>query len=334
MSTILAAIPEATYQRVIIPELEKELNDLGDIVHCRNANELTEEAYGALWEQADAALTGWGTRPPTPAMLDRAARLRIISHTAGTVRMLPRYALEKGIVITTARAAIARTVAEFCLLNTLLLLRRSFYELDAEPVRKAFFSRQGARPSTETLYGKSVGLIGFGNIGMRFREMLAPFQCRVLVHDPYLSEEMAHPSQVERCDLTTLLKTSRIVSLHAPDIPETRGMIGAKELAMLQDGAILLNSARGRLIQTDALTRELQTGRFCAAIDVTEPEPLPDDHPLRGLPNVLFTPHLAGPTEDELPEMARMALTDLSRFLHGETPHYPVTLAGYDIMSF
>ncbi len=334
MPTILCAMPESTYRRMMTPELEAEFESLGDILRCPNARDLSEEEYGALWARADAALTGWGVRPPTPEMLDRAPNLRIISHTAGSLRMFPRYALEKGIVITTARAAIARTVAEFCLMNTLILLRRYQYYLDSDPARKAFLLPEGQRLPTQTLYGKTVGLIGFGFIGKIFRRLIAPFGCRVLVTDPYVTPEEAEHFQVTLTDLPTLLQTSRIVSLHAPDIPATHGLIGAKELALLQDGAIFLNSARGRLVDTEALLTALQTGRFFAAIDVTDPEPLPPGHPLPTLPNILFTPHVAGPTEDELPEMTRMALTDLGRFLRGETPLYPITLEGYDIMSF
>ena len=338
MPTILCAMPERTYRRMMNPEREAELRALGEVVLCPRAHELSEEEYGALWERADAALTGWGVRAPTPAMLDRAPRLRIISHTAGSVRMFPRYTLEKGIVLTSARAAIARTVAEFCLMNTLILLRRYLVFVDADPARKAFYARENgaaAAPLSETLYGKTVGLIGFGHIGRLFRRLLAPFGCRVIVYDPFLSGEDAAREEVERAgDLPALLRESKIVSLHAPDIPQTRGMIGAAELALLPDGAIFLNSARGRLVDTEALTSALQTGRFFAAIDVTEPEPLPPDHPLRGLPNVLFTPHVAGPTDDDLPEMTRMALTDLRRFLDGEPPLYPISLDAYDIMSF
>lgn len=337
MPTIFCAMPEGTYRRMMNPEREEELRALGEVVFCPNARELSEAEYGAFWEQADAALTGWGVRAPTPAILDRATNLRIISHTAGSVRSLPRYALEKGIVVTSARAAIARTVAEFCLMNTLILLRRYLYFLDADPARKAFYARNsdGAAPASETLYGKTVGLIGFGHIGRLFRRHLAPFGCRVLVHDPYLSPDDAAREDVERVEeLPTLLRTCNVVSLHAPDIPATRNLIGARELALLQDGAIFLNSARGRLVDTDALTHALRTGRFFAAIDVTEPEPLPADHALRGLPNVLFTPHVAGPTDDDLPELTRMALTDLKRFLNNEPPLYPISLAAYDIMSF
>jgi phosphoglycerate dehydrogenase-like enzyme len=325
---------EHAYRRMRIPDFQSTLSELGEVVTCLNARELSEEAYGALWEQADAAMTGWGVRPPTPAMLDRAPNLKIISHTAGSLRMFPRYALEKGIVVTTARAAIARTVAEFCLTNALILLRRHLFYVDSSPARKAFLAPEGGNPYSETLFGKRVGLVGFGCIGRIFRELLSPFGCTVMVYDPYLSEKDAEGNQVVLADLSTLLQTCKVVSLHAPDIPETQGMIGTNELALLPDGTIFLNSARGRLVDTEALTAALQTGRFFAAIDVTDPEPLPPDHPLRSLPNVLFTPHVAGPTEDDLPSLTRMAVTDLARFLRGEPPLYPISLAGYDIMSF
>lgn len=320
MPTILCAMPERTFRRMMTPELEAELRALGDILNCPDAHALSEDEYGAYWERADAALTGWGVRAPTSAMLERASRLRIISHTAGSVRMLPRAALEQGIVVTSARPALARTVAEFCLMTTLILLRR------LPPVAPSL--------PNETLYGKTVGLIGFGHIARIFRDHLLPFGGRVLAHDPYLSEEDAARHRVEPADLRTLLQTCKVVSLHAPDIPATRGLLGADELALLPDGAVFLNAARGRLVETEALTEALKTGRFFAAIDVTEPEPLPPDHPLRTLPNVLFTPHVAGPTEDELPQLTRMALTDLARFLRGEPPLHPISLAAYDLMSF
>lgn len=318
MTNILCAMPEPTYRRMRLPEQEADLRALGDVVFCLDPHALTEEDYGALWEHAEAVVTGWGVRAPTPAILDRAAKLRIISHTAGSVRWLPRYALEKGIVVTSAQAAIARTVAEFCLLNVLTLLRRGF----------------GAPPQTETLYGKTVGLVGFGHVARLFRLLLAPFSVRVLVHGPFLSEEDAANLKVERIDLPDLLQQSKVISLHAPDIPATEGMIGAREVGLIPDGAVFINSARGRLVDTEALTEALVTGRFSAVLDVTEPEPLPSDHRLYSLPNVLLTPHIAGPTNDDLAEMSRMALSDLSRFLRGEPPLHPISLDVYDRMSF
>lgn len=334
MPVILDVMPENTYRRMMTPELEAQLATLGTIVPCRNARDLPEEEYGDLWAQADAVLSGWGVRPPTEAILDRAVSLKVISHTAGSVRMFPRYALEKGVVITTARAGIARSVAEFCLMNTLTLLRRQLFYVDSDPARKAFLAPEGGKPFSHTLFQKTVGLIGYGSISHYFRGMLAPFTCRVLVTDPFLTQAEAESEGVEIVDLTTLLRTAQVVSLHAPEIPSTIRMIGVPELALLQPDAVFLNAARGRLVDTQALTEALQTGRFCAAIDVTDPEPLPPGHPLRSLPNVLFTPHIAGPTDDDLPHLTRMALTDLARVLRGEPPFYPVTLEAYDIMSF
>jgi phosphoglycerate dehydrogenase-like enzyme len=334
MAVILDAMPEGTYRRMMTPELERELAGLGEVIVCRNARELSEAEYGALWERADAVLTGWGVRPPTEAIVDRATRLKVISHTAGSVRMFPRYVLEKGVVITTARSAIARTVAEFCLHNAITLLRGQLYYLDSDPARKAFLAAGQAKPASRTLYDKTVGLVGYGCIGRHFRALLAPFGCRILVYDPYLSAAELEREGLVPTSLPELLHESLIVSLHAPDIPATYNMIGARELGMMRDGAILLNSARGRLVGTAALTAALQKGRISAAIDVTDPEPLPDDHPLRTLPNVLFTPHVAGPTDDDLPVMTRTALTDLARVLHGEPPLYPISLAAYDLMSF
>ncbi len=323
-----------TYRRIMSPDLEGWLRSLGDVTFCKEPRSLTEDAYSALWEQTDAVLTGWGVRPPTVETLERARDLKIICHTAGSVRMIPRRALELGIIVTTARPAIARTVAEFCLLNAMFLLRRYRYYTSSDGSVQSFYSPKGAAPASETLYGQTVGLVGYGTIARIFRRLLAPFGCRVLIYDPHLTVDSVVGEDVEHVDLHRLLNESRIVSLHAPDIPETRGMIGARELSLLQEGAVFLNSARGRLVDTDALTEALRTGRFYAAIDVTEPEPLPEDHPLRSMPNVLFTPHIAGPTSDELPELPRTALADLERVLNGQPPLYAMTIESYDLMSY
>ncbi|MBM3496170.1 MAG: hydroxyacid dehydrogenase, partial [Armatimonadetes bacterium] len=182
--------------------------------------------------------------------------------------------------------------------------------------------------------GKTVSLIGCGYVGRCFRELLRPFDCPVLVADPFMSDAQAEELGVARAPLAEALLRADVVSLHAPDVPETRGMIGPRELAMLRDGCVLLNTARGRIIDTDALTAEAGTGRILAALDVTDPEPLPEDHPLRRMANVLLTPHVAGPTTDDLPRLGEMAVADLGLILRGERPRYPISLDDYDRMSF
>jgi len=164
--------------------------------------------------------------------------------------------------------------------------------------------------------------------------MLRPFGAKVLAVDPALQDEAAKQLEVEKVTLHEALAHADVVSLHAPDTAGTRGMIGRRELMLLRDGAVLVNTARGKLIETNALTECCAGGRIYAALDVTDPEPLPTNHPLRRMPNVLLTPHVAGPTTDELPKLGDMAVTDLERIVSGWCPLYPIDLAAYDAMSF
>lgn len=326
--TILVAMSETAYNQVISAESERRLASLGDVHLCLNGRTLTETDYASAWQHADVALTGWGVRPPSADLAADLPRLRAICHSAGSVRMFPRGLIETGVVVTSARAAIARTVAEFCLMCALSLLRRL-----PEHLALSRDSRND-RPPTRTLYGKTVTLFGLGHVARHFRELLRPFGVRVIAVDPYLAAEEAAKLGVELAPLTVALEEADVVSIHAPDIPGTRGLIGAGELALLRDGAVFINTARGRIVETQALTDTLATGRIYAALDVTDPEPLSADHPLRGLPNVALTPHVAGPTTDELPRLGEMAVEDLERIVRGRSPVWPIDLAAYDAMSF
>lgn len=334
MPRILCTMAADTWRRLTRPDIEERLHGLGDVTMCLDAGALPETEYAALWARADFALTGWGVRAPTADMLTAAARLRAICHGAGSVRMIPRAAMERGIVVTSARAAIARTVAEYSLMGALVMLRRLLCFASGDERVRTAYAPEGGRPANATLFGKTVGLVGYGCVGRHMRALLHPFGGRVLAHDPFLSAEEAEREEVETRSLDELLAAADVVSLHAPDVPETRGMIGARELGLLRGGAVLVNSARGRLIDTQALTQALDGGRFYAVLDVTDPEPLPPDHPLRSMPNVLLTPHTAGPTTDDLPELMRSAIGELERLARGEPPRYPIDLPAYDRMSF
>jgi phosphoglycerate dehydrogenase-like enzyme len=333
MPTILDVMPQSTRRRMMTPELTAELESYGAVIYCPDVSSLTPEAYGELWQSADAVLSGWGVRPPPAEVFRGAERLKIIGHTAGSIKMYPREVIEQGIVVSTARSGLSRTVGEYCLLSALTLLRRLPAYTDMSENRKPLLATANGRPAV-TLFQRTVGLVGYGYVAREFRALLKPFGCHVKVYDPYLSAAAAAEAEVEQVPLDELLTTSQVVSLHVPDIPSTRGMIGTAELALIRDGSVLINSSRGRVVDTNALTTALATGRFLAALDVTDPEPLPADHPLRFMPNVIVTPHVAGPTEDELPRMTRIAVEDIGRVLRGEPALHAVSLAGYDLMSF
>ncbi len=162
--------------------------------------------------------------------------------------------------------------------------------------------------------------------------LLEPFQVRILVYDPYLPDERAAALGVERASLETVLRAD-VVSNHAPITPETRHMLGARELSLIRPGAVFVNTARAWAIDQAALLRELQTGRFWAALDVFEPEPLPEDSPFRGLDNAFLTPHRAGQTAETYLRQGAAMVDEVVRFLSGQTLRYQVRKEQYAIMA-
>jgi phosphoglycerate dehydrogenase-like enzyme len=173
-------------------------------------------------------------------------------------------------------------------------------------------------------HGRRVGVIGASRIGRKVIELLRPFDLAVSLSDPYVDDSAARELDVSLLGLDDLLRTSQIVTVHAPETPETRHLIGRRELALMPDRAVLINTARGSLVDTDALVGELRTGRLSAVLDVTDPEPLPADSPLHDLPNAFVTPHLAGSQGNELARLGLAVVAEAERVAAGEAVAYPV----------
>jgi phosphoglycerate dehydrogenase-like enzyme len=183
-------------------------------------------------------------------------------------------------------------------------------------------------PLDPTAVGNSrrrVGVIGASMIGRRVIELLAPYDLDVRVYDPYLTAAEATGLGVEKVeDLDALCASVDVLSVHAPDVEATRGMIGAPQLAALRDGATFINTARPALVDTAALEAELASGRIAGILDVTDPDPLPAGHPLLALANVFVTPHVAGAMGNELHRLAELAVVEVERYGRGESPLHPV----------
>ncbi len=178
---------------------------------------------------------------------------------------------------------------------------------------------------TDELAGKRVLIVGSGSIGTALRARLTPFEVEFL-----LVARSARPEQgVHGVDeLPRLLPRADVVVLLVPLTEQTRGLVDERFLAAMRDGALLVNAARGPVARTDALVAELATGRISAALDVTDPEPLPADHPLWEMPNVLITPHVAGSVRGLLPRAYRLVGQQIRRFAAGE-PTRNVVVDGY-----
>jgi phosphoglycerate dehydrogenase-like enzyme len=167
----------------------------------------------------------------------------------------------------------------------------------------------------EELTGKSVLLVGYGAIGKEIERMLEPFHVELV---RVASTVRANPTVYSVADLDTLLPQTEIVILILPSTAQSYHLIGRRQLALMQQGALLVNAARGPIVETDALVDALNSGRIRAALDVTDPEPLPENHPLWSCPNLLITPHIAGSTPQFAPRSLKTAADELRSYLNGE----------------
>ncbi len=288
----------------------------------------TAEGAEALAE-ADILLAAWGTPPLTRERLSRAPRLKMLAYAASSVRAVApaEFWETPDILVTTAASAMAVPVAEFTYAAIIMCGKDVFRLRDehrAERGTGGFGSRRGMSLPYLGNHARRVGIVGASRIGRLVMEMLARAKFEIAVYDPFLSVEEATSFGAEKAELDELLAWSDTVSLHAPILPETRHMIGARELALMSDHAVLINTARGLLIDHDALLAEARSGRLRVLIDTPDPEPLPADSPFYDLPNVVLTPHIAGALGNELRALSDLAVTEIERFVGGLAPLYSV----------
>ncbi|MBF9069159.1 hydroxyacid dehydrogenase [Streptacidiphilus fuscans] len=312
------AMDPVNVSRLFPPPLMERLTallDLGEPGNPRVLSGFTSDAERAALSGVEVLITGWGCPPLDEQVMAAAPRLRIVLHAAGTVRKLVTDACwDRGVVVSTAAEANARPVAEYTLAAALLAGKDAFR-------RSRLSAHQGGQRSAQESAlgnnGRRLGIIGASRVGRALIELLRPFRFAVSLSDPYVEETEAVRLGVTLLPLDDLLRSSDIVTLHAPDIPQTYRLLDRRRLALIPDGATLINTSRGALIAPDALTDELVSGRLRAVLDVTEPEPLPASSPLHGLPNVLLTPHIAGSLGNELEQLGRSVLDEAERVAEG-----------------
>ncbi|MFD5316354.1 hydroxyacid dehydrogenase [Streptomyces sp. NPDC127098] len=303
--------------RLFSPTQWDRLRKLAELREPTVLTEFHSPAAREVLAETEVLITGWGSPVLDEAALDAAPRLRAVLHAAGSVKShVSPGCWRRGIPVTTAAGANAEPVAEYTLAMILLALKRVRAATARYRERRAYVDVLREFPGVGN-HGRRVGLVGASRIGRRVVELLRPFSFDVALADPYLTEAEGRELGVRLLPLDELLARCELVSLHAPAIPETREMIDRRRLALLPDGAVLVNTARGSLVEQDALVAELVSGRIEAVLDVTEPEVLPPDSPLYTLENVWLTPHLAGAQGGELYRLADVVLDELARLNSG-----------------
>ncbi|MFF0011955.1 hydroxyacid dehydrogenase [Streptomyces sp. NPDC005374] len=298
------------------PPLMTRLSLAAELDPALVVQDLGDPAAADALARADVLITGWGCPRLDTGLLAAAPQMRAVLHAAGSVRSLVGDAVwERGIAVSSAVTGNALPVAEYTLAMILLCGKDAFDH--RERFRATHVYPSPAETAATGNVGRRIGVIGASRVGRRLLELLRPFDFTVLLHDPYVSAAEAAALGAELLSLEDLLRHSDIVSLHAPDIPETYRMLDASRLGLIRDGGVLINTSRGALVDPDALTDELVSGRLHAVLDVTEPEPLPAGSPLYRLPNVFLTPHIAGSLGNELERLGRIVVEELERLAAG-----------------
>ncbi|MGW0807921.1 hydroxyacid dehydrogenase [Nonomuraea sp. NPDC002799] len=312
------------------PQLRRlrALAELGDPVWT---DDLDAPEVRRRLREAEVLVTSWGCPPLTADRLADAPRLRAIFHCAGTVRsFVTDEVWRRGLLVTNAADANAIPVAEFTLAAIIFAGKKApFLAQDAREHRDdwSYAARRGELSNR----GRTVGVIGFSRVGRRVVERLRSLEMDVLVADPYADAGEVAQAGGRLVAPAELLASCDVLTLHVPSLASTRHLIGAAELALLRDGATVINTARGAVLDTAALERECASGRLDAILDVTDPEPLPADSVLYDLPNVMITPHVAGSLGNETRRMSECALDELERHLSGRPPHAAVTPGAFSV---
>jgi phosphoglycerate dehydrogenase-like enzyme len=295
-----------------------------DLVPGRVLDDLGTARARAVLRDTEVLVTGWGCPPLDAAVLAAAPRLRAVVHTGGSVRgHVTEECWERGIAISSAAGANALPVAEYTVAMILLTGKKVL-----ERARDYRAARQPgdwlAVPATVGNFDRTVGILSASMIGRRVIELLSQHSFRILLHDPYVTAAEAADLGAEAVGLAALFARSDVVSVHTPLLPSTHGLVSRDLIMSMRPDAVLINTARGAIVDQDALAEATAAGRIRAVLDVTEPEVLPAGHPLWEHDNVLITPHLAGSQGNEWHRLANAAVAEVARWAAGREFAHPV----------
>ena len=304
-----------------------------------------EEESIEHFRDADIIVTGYDVI--TARVMEACPNLKLVACARGNPVNIDRAAAsERRLPIVFSPGRNANSVAEFLLGATIGLIRNiplAYHEVKSgrflgEPVDDIYrvperddivwgFDQPGLTPFVEysgyELFRKTFGMVGYGAVGRRLARFLKAMDMRVLIYDPYLPDGVAEADGVEKMSLEEMLPQCDFVSMHCKVTEETKGMFGAREFGMMKPSAVFINTARGVVVQQQALVEALENKQIRGAVlDVFWEEPLPANHPLIKMRNVVFTPHIAGSSADVATHQSIMLVEDVARFVRGEPLQY------------
>lgn len=328
----IIAICDGEWNGFFPPGLREELLELLPELQWIKPDQTPEAEWHRLLAEHDPEIiiSGWSTSHIPESYYRSGCSLKYMCHLTGSVRTkVARYCIEDGLVVTNWGNSISHSVAEHSLLLALCGLRYvSYYAVELHAGRKP------AKMPLRSLSRKRVGIHGFGWIARELIRLLKSFNTKISVYSPESPNAQFDEYGVTRCtDLMDLFADNDVLFELEGLTPRTLGMVKEPHLRAMKKGSVFVNCGRAGLVEEAGLIAVAKEGNIAIGLDVFHQEPLPLDYPLRGLPNVTLTPHVAGPPPESLPDCGRFALENLRRFVEGREVIGRVTPAHYDNMT-
>jgi len=326
----LYLLDERAYHLIYGPEVHQQIEALVNIYAPPQTAEMIAQ-HPALLAEAQVIFSGWGCPMMSEELLFHALELKVIFYGAGSIRYLvtPEF-WEQGIQITSAYRANGIPVSEFALAQITLSLKRYWQHTQQVKAGGGWWNHLPVAGA----YGSTVGLVSLGMIGRMMVERLKSLEVHVIAYDPFATPEEAERLGIELCSLEEVFCRADVVSLHTPWLPETVGLVRGAHLASMKEGATLINTSRGAIVREDEMVEVLQRRPdLYALLDVTYPEPPEPSSPLRRLPNVIISPHIAGSLDRECLRNGQYMVDELKRYLSGQPLQYAITRERAAIMA-
>ena len=316
MEKICVLVNKEFRDRVFSDKYYEKMRRFGD-VKVYDKDDFSNEAYVlAFVKGATIIVTSWDSPKIGDAILDACPNLKAVIHGAGSVKpILSDEFIARKVRITNSAVAIGEGVAESAL-GFAISACKGFYQLNADT--SAGLWQENIKTTVKDFYDITIGVISGGYVGRHMVKLLKNFHVDILLYDPILTKEQIAEIGAEKVELNELLSRSDVVSIHAPAISATENMLNKDNLCLMKDGAVLINTARGTIINESDLITELKKGRIFACLDVTNPEPPSKDNELRGMKNVVLTPHIAGTSTNGLRRVALHVCEEIERLVNGE----------------
>ena len=319
-----------TSDTFLTPRALERLNSVGQVEQNPYDRQLTVEEVIEFAKDADVLLTGWGNCKFFKKDIEMMPNLKMIAHTGGTVAyLIAPDVYETNVKVISGNDVFAKSVAEGCLCYILAALRRLEHYMGVMReggYRTEVFENRG-------LFGKKLGIVGFGTIARHFLNLVRWFDLDILIYSSHLTDEEAATYGARTASLEEIFAECDVISIHASDTPKTCGMITRELMESMKSDALLVNTARGAVINEPAMFEMLLAGRFYAALDVFDEEPPAPDAPIRKCKNALLMPHMGGPTVDLRGVVTMELCKDIARLEKGEALQYEISAAAASRMT-